>query len=180
MTEVYGQFFEVLEELNFPLEESTFNNTNNEKSKKLKPKNKKSSNDLKLDFINHLFVTLEKVNNLSQYESSESLCSLTSNNSMASMGSHSTDIEFESSVDKVFNAFQSVTLNNYESTNSFNDESHYNKQLSQTLQKYSFLLPSIVKHFFTAFDDFMHNHDDLAAKKLNEVEESNNDFPKLC
>ena len=93
MTEVYGQFFEVLEELNFPLEES-FNNNNNYNNKSCKKSNNNSSPNFKIDFINHLFITLDKVNLLSQYESSESLCSLTSNNSMASMGSQN-EIELD-------------------------------------------------------------------------------------
>ena len=177
MTEVYGQFFEVLEEINFPLEDPT-NNIKNEKSKKGKVLNKNSPKDSRIDFINHLFVTLEKIN-LSQYESSESLCSLASSNSMASMTSVQSEGDFESPANKIFNAFQSVTLNNYESTNSLNDESLYNKKLSQSIQQYSHLLPSIMKHFFSAFDNFMHNHDELTAKKESEVEETV-EFPKLC
>jgi hypothetical protein len=178
MTEVYGHFLEVIEELNFPADETSSNN-NNEKVKKIPKSNKKSSNDFKIDFLNHLFVTLEKVN-LSQYESSDSLCSLTSNNSITSMGSQN-EIDFENSTEKIFNALQSVTLNTYESANTLCDDSLYNKKLSQTLQQYSYLLPTIVKHFFSAFDDFMHNHDGLlVSKKINELEENNNDFPKLC
>ena len=180
MTEVYGQFFEVLEELNFPNDEVTKNNSETSKMKKV---NKKSRSDFQINFINHFFQAIEKIN-LSQYESSESLCSLASSNSLASVKSFM-DAD-NSPTGEIFNALQSLTFSNNESSNSVIDEISYSKRLSKTVEQYSHLLPSMVKHFFGAFDDFMHNHsiieDDSAINKTNSEDEidAHVRFPKFC
>eukprot|EP01038_Epipyxis_sp_PR26KG_P014661 gene14661-19697_t len=132
--------FEAVEDLNFPAQEVVELRDINFRPKQ--QKNRDSS------LFSKLFRSLETVNlSLITVESSESLASMGSHSSMASLSSRDGDDVSEPG--SFFRAVQSLTLlNNYESSNSL-------ITLNDPLN--SMFLPELVKLFFLSFDEFMHN-----------------------
>jgi len=126
MSYSYGQFFEAVEEMNFPSSGST-----NDLSKMEKPVKVKHDST----FVGQVLRTMDKINN-NQFESTESLTTIGSCDSMASLSSSkSTNSVQESFPEKVFHTVEALTLNEYGSSNSLPEESskHSYKQDESTL-----------------------------------------------
>ncbi len=184
MSDTYGQFFEAVEEINFPSSGSS----NDLLSEKLENKQKNyGGKPEELGIIGKVLKTMDKINN-NQFESTNSLASMASTNSMSSMSSVQSDGDFINT-NKIFTAVQSLTLNNYGSTNSLasNDElGSFSKQGGAEGSE------NVVTQFLHVVDEFMHNHDPQtptpasdknmrSSKSTDSVaEEIETVFPKFC
>lgn len=146
MTEVsYGQFFDALEEMNFPRSDS---NANFEES--AQPKRVRSLKKMNPSLVENFFKAFERVN-FSQYESSESLISMASQSSLSSLQSEK-DLGPETFVDAV----QSLTFNQFESSASLKN---MDKPNTKTADVQMDIFPvAFVRDFIKAFDDFMMNY----------------------
>lgn len=162
MTEVaYGQFFEAFDDAALPLQES-----NQDEKAPFQGQNWMMNNEI----IRKFFKAMETVNN-SQLEPSESSLSLaTSYNSLASLSSPSTKELSGVTPANMFNAFQTVALNNYGSSNSL-------ASMDLSTPEERLQLPEMIQKMLRVFDEFMHNHDNLEDESRSQKD---GDFPKFC
>lgn len=114
MSDAYGQFFEAVEEINFPSSGST-NDLSTVETKSVRTKHDEST------FVGKILKTMDKINN-NQFESTESLATIGSVNSLTSMSS--VQSQQESFPEKVFHTLEALTVNDYGSTNSLPDETN--------------------------------------------------------
>lgn len=181
MTELYGQFYDALEEMN------ERNNPFGEDAYMDRPMERTRWDNR---MLNHFFKTMERLN-LSQYESSESLVShgstsahslhsLNRNDSKSSVASGTdSDAEPVFTFENVFQAVQKLSLNSYTSTGSLaslDDESNNNSNFNM-IQRENLNVPDFMKNVFLAFEEFMQNHQRVETD--TDVDEPIT-FPKFC
>jgi hypothetical protein len=142
MSEAYGQFIEAVDDVMLPLSESNLQEANGFTGA-ISPKRTQDT------FLSRIFFALQKVNN-AQFESTDSLVSLASRSSFESL----TDVEKEGvSLATVFEAFQTIAINESKSTGSLQDLS--------APQQPSIVVPDVLQQMVRIFDEFMHNHSHL-------------------
>ena len=143
MSEAYGQFIEAVDDVMLPLSESNLQEANDLTPSNVSPKRTPDT------FLSRIFFALQKVNH-AQFESTDSLVSLASRSSFESL----TDAEKEGvSLATVFEAFQTIAINESKSTGSLPDLS--------TPQQPSIVMPDVLQQMVRIFDEFMHNHSHL-------------------
>lgn len=148
MSEAYGQFIEAVDDVMLPLSESNLQEANDLTSVSTGEISPKRTQDT---FLSRIFLALQKVNN-AQFESTDSLVSLASRSSFDSL----TDVEKEGvSLATVFEAFQTIVINDSKSTNSLPDLS------APAQQQPSIVMPEVLQQMVRIFDEFMHNHSHL-------------------
>lgn len=147
MSEAYGQFIEAVDDVMLPLSESNLQEANNSLTSATgEISSPKRTEDT---FLSRIFLALQKVNN-APFESTDSLVSLASRSSFESL----TDVEKEGvSLATVFEAFQTIVINDSKSPSSLPDLS------SPRLP--SIVMPDVVQQMVRIFDEFMHNHSHL-------------------
>jgi hypothetical protein len=172
MSENYGQFFEAVEEINFPSSGSVPDLTS-------LPKRNVEKEDTTI--IGKVIKTLDKINN-NVYESTDSLASMASSNSLANFQNESEGVGPK----QIFQAVQSLTLNNYGSTNSLAASSNDLSSLQVEKKNEG----NVVSNFIEVVGEFMHNHDSQqsvispmkpsASTDSIANEEIETVFPKFC
>jgi hypothetical protein len=143
MSEAYGQFIEAVDDVMLPLSESNLQEANDLTPSTVSPKRTQDT------FLSRIYFALQKVNH-AQFESTDSLVSLASRSSFESL----TDAEKEGvSLATVFEAFQTIAINESKSTGSLPDLS--------APQQPSIVMPDVLQQMVRIFDEFMHNHSHL-------------------
>ena len=138
--------------------------------------------------VGKVLKTMDRINN-NQFASTDSLASMNSSSSMNSMSSAQSEVDFLAPK-HIFGAVQSLTLNNYASTNSLQSIEDSSTPLSPPSDKAAQSNGNVVSQFIEVVGEFMHNHDSQsgpipapAAKSGREpvpIEEIETVFPKFC
>lgn len=169
MPELYGQFFDTMDDINFPNSDSDTDSVSSDKQAKAAVALHKGTDAQKKTIVNHFLKTMERLN-LGQYGSNESLASLQSDgnisrtssvSSLRRTKSQSSVASDEDAAEMFFTAVQSLTLNNFGSSNSLrsldgNEETDHKSRVQELVKLF---VPEFVKEFVATYDEFLHNHD---------------------
>lgn len=161
---VYGLFVECVEDVSFDGAENQNEDWVN--SSNLGRRRRKDSS-----LFDSLFKAVEKIN---YNESTDSLTSFASMSSMSSGKEMSqADLAAIFTPAVMMEAVQSLTLNNYGSTNSL-ASMDYNNTRNQSIQSPN----NFIQFFFKALENFINESDENEVN--TEVNSTAGDFPKFC
>ena len=161
MTEVannsYGQFMDMVEDFTFPSSVSC-----DDLTQAKSPKTSSSFDLKKASFAAKLFYAMERAN-LPLVDSTESLASISSCGSMSSLKSTSgADL---TATEQFYDALQTLTINNFNSSPDLMSEEEKVKSILNTIQA---AIPSFLLNFVASYDEFMHNFDASQEEKSSE------------
>lgn len=159
--ESFGQFMDMVEDFTFPTTDELA------AQQDIASRTPKKLDWNRASFAAKLFYTMERAN-LPLIESSDSLASFSSNNSLSSLHSEG-DL---STTDKLLDALHTLTINNFNSTGNLLTEEERQNSL---LHKIHAVCPEFLLRFVASYDEFMHNFD-----ATNEGKAADQDFPKMC
>ena len=132
--------------------------------------NKRKSREGQRTVFGKIFTAVEKMN-LPMAESTDSLASSLSTNSLLSSQNDLTDVF---TPELLMEAVESLTLNNYGSTNSLASQAEGLNNSQQPMQsQMAMAVPPVIQFFFRALEQFLH-------KSEEEGEASVDEFPKFC
>lgn len=134
--------------------------------------NKRKSHEGQKTVFGKIFRAVEKMN-LPMAESTDSLSSSLSTNSLLSSQNDLTDVF---TPELLMEAVESLTLNNYGSTNSLASQADglTNGQQPNLSNTMTTAVPPVIQFFFRALEQFLHH------KSEEEGEANADEFPKFC
>lgn len=147
MTDNYGQFYDAVEEFNFPQNESMDNfQTMNA------PRSPMPSKTQEQNFLATFFKAVEQAS-FPQLRSSDSLAAFASRPSMSSVRTSASASQENIDETTFFQAVQTLIVTNSNST------AHLNVDLDDSEERLSLdkILPESVMQFLAVYDDFMQN-----------------------